>query len=70
YHADLALVHPDREWCITDATVLSKCGWTPYAGATVHARVTHTFVNGEPAFASGAVNDTVKGQRLLFYGRQ
>lgn len=66
YHADLTLVHPGREWCITDATVLSKCGWTPYAGTTVHAQVTCTIVNGVPVFANGAVNDAVKGQRLLF----
>ncbi|MDR0581655.1 MAG: dihydroorotase [Prevotellaceae bacterium] len=66
YYADLALVHPDREWRITDATVLSKCGWTPYAGTTVHAQVTHTFVNGVPVFVNGKINDSVRGQRLLF----
>jgi dihydroorotase len=66
YHADLTLVHPDKEWRITDATVLSKCGWTPYAGTTVHAQVTHTFVNGAPVFANGTINDAAKGQRLLF----
>ncbi|MDR0693818.1 MAG: dihydroorotase [Prevotellaceae bacterium] len=66
YYADLTLVHPDREWRITDATVLSKCGWTPYAGTTVHTQVTHTFINGTPVFMNGAINDAAKGQRLLF----
>jgi dihydroorotase len=66
YHADLTLVHPDREWRITDDTVLSKCGWTPYAGTTLHAKVTHTFVNGMPVFANGTINDAAKGQRLFF----
>ncbi|MDR3134449.1 MAG: dihydroorotase [Prevotellaceae bacterium] len=66
YQADLVLVHPNREWRITDATVQSKCGWTPYAGTTVHAQVTHTFVNGEPAFVNGQIHDAAKGQRLLF----
>lgn len=66
YYADLALVHPDREWRITDATVLSKCGWTPYAGTIVHTQVTHTFINGALVFANGEINDAAKGQRLLF----
>ena len=66
YYADLALVHPDREWRITDASVQSKCGWTPYAGTTVHAQVTHTFVNGTPVFVNGKINDAANGQRLLF----
>ncbi|MDR3350368.1 MAG: dihydroorotase [Prevotellaceae bacterium] len=66
YYADLTLVHPHREWRITDATVLSKCGWTPYAGTTVHTQVTHTFVNGEPVFVNGQINAAAKGQRLRF----
>jgi dihydroorotase len=66
YHADLTLVQPRCECYITDATVRSKCGWTPYAGTTLYTQVTHTFVNGEPVFANGLINDAVKGQRLLF----
>ena len=46
YHADLVLVDVSQNQIISNATELSKCGWTPYDGTMVHTQVTHTFVNG------------------------
>lgn len=66
YHADLALVDMNHQSVISNATELSKCGWTPYDGLTVHAQVTHTFVNGNLVFENGIFHEEYRGERLLF----
>ena len=67
YKADIAVVKEVPEGLtITDADVVSKCGWTPLNGSTVHHRVVMTMVNGEVAYAHGKVNDSVRGERLTF----
>ena len=66
YFADLVLVNPSEKWTITDDTVLSKCGWAPYAETTLQHKITHTFVNGNLVAENGKINETYKGQRILF----
>ena len=67
YYADLAVVRRDDDGhTVTDADVLSKCGWTPFHGTVMHHHVERTFVNGEEAFANGRINEAVRGRRLLF----
>lgn len=66
YHADLALVDMHHQSVISNATEFSKCGWTPYEGLTVHAQVTHTFVNGNLVFENGLFHEEYRGERLLF----
>ncbi|MCE1155483.1 MAG: dihydroorotase [Bacteroidales bacterium] len=66
YYADLVLVNPSAEWQIDPATIESRCGWSPFEGATFHHRVEKTWVNGRLVYADGTVNDSVRGQRLLF----
>ncbi len=51
---------------ITDADVVSRCGWTPLNGFTVHHAVAMTFVNGSVAYADGKVSDTNYAERLTF----
>lgn len=47
-YADLVLVeHLDRPHVISDADVLSPCGWTPAIGLQVNHRVARTIVNGD-----------------------
>lgn len=53
--ADLAIVDLDAELEITDDIVLSKIGWTPYAGRRVHGVVDTTVVRGRPVFEHGTV---------------
>ena len=36
--ADLVLVDSSARWTLKDASVLSKAGWTPYAGRELFAR--------------------------------
>ncbi|MCQ2318762.1 MAG: dihydroorotase [Bacteroidales bacterium] len=66
YHADLVLVDPHKPQVISNAGILSKCGWTPYDGVGLHSSITHTFVNGELVYHDGKVIDTVRGMRLEF----
>jgi len=66
FHADLVLVDPHKPHLVTAADVLSKCGWSPFEGFTFRSSIAATFVNGNLAWHEGALDDTVRGQRLEF----
>lgn len=66
YHADLTLLDLDHETVIANSGEFSKCGWTPYDGMTVHAQVTHTFVNGNLVYENGNFHEEYRGERLFF----
>jgi dihydroorotase len=67
YKADLVLLDPATPWTVTAADVLSKCGWSPLEGTTLHARVLHTWVNGRTAYtAATGVNESLRGEALQF----
>ncbi len=53
--ADIVLVDPDRRRTIRDEDVLSKCGWTPYAGREIQGVPLYTFLRGEPILDDGAL---------------
>jgi dihydroorotase len=53
--ADVAIVDLDREWTITDDVVLSKIGWTPYAGRTITGAIDRTLVRGAVVYEDGQV---------------
>jgi dihydroorotase len=53
--ADVALLDLDREWTITNDSVLSKIGWTPYDGRTIRGAVTRTMVRGTDVWIDGEV---------------
>ncbi|MDE7426730.1 MAG: amidohydrolase family protein [Muribaculaceae bacterium] len=47
YKADMMLMEQVPEgYTVTDADVLSKCGWTPLAGVRLYWRVKQTFITG------------------------
>ena len=66
YYADLVLVDPQKPWTVNPGNVLSKCGWSPFAGQTFRSSVTHTWVSGHLAYAEGIVHDEQRGMRLRF----
>ena len=70
YMADLVLVKPGEAYTVTDDMVLSRCGWTPLAGTTLHNRVTDTWVNGHRACRDCKVDDTVRGMELRYGGKR
>jgi dihydroorotase len=51
--ADFALVNVATERTLTDESVYSKAGWTPYSGMAVRGRVVSTYVRGVPVFVDG-----------------
>lgn len=53
--ADLVIVDPDRVEEITDDLVLSRCGWTPYAGRKVRGWPVRTLVRGATVYDDGVV---------------
>ena len=53
--ADMVAVDLNKEHVITDEEVLSKCGWTPYAGRKVRGLPVHTLVRGQFVFENGKV---------------
>lgn len=55
---------------ITDADVLSRCGWTPYAGRHTDYSVVTTWVNGHAAYDNGAVDSTNRAARALSFCHQ
>jgi len=44
--ADMVLVDLTREWTLRDEDIVSKAGWTPYAGRQGRGRPVMTFVRG------------------------
>lgn len=64
YHADLVLI--DDRQITGDSPVYSKCGWTPFAGIDLHARVRATWVNGQLRYRDGEFLDGPRGQALQF----
>ena len=45
--ADIVLVNPEEEYMLTDERILSKCGWTPFAGTKVKGKIQRVFLRGE-----------------------
>lgn len=66
HHADLALVDLDDLWIVNKSNVVAKCGWSPFEGHKFKSKVSHTIVSGHLVYADGSLDETTKGQRLLF----
>ncbi|MBL7953974.1 MAG: dihydroorotase [Flavobacteriales bacterium] len=66
HHADLVLVDRAAPWVVDRSNLLYKCGWSPFEGQRFGSQVVRTWVNGRVVFADGAVDRSVRGQRLRF----
>jgi dihydroorotase len=64
--ADLVLADPDAPTEVRDDTALARCGWSPFAGRTLHGAVSATIVSGEPVWLDGAFTGAVPGRRVEF----
>lgn len=53
--ADIAIVDTNAELDIRDDIVLSRIGWTPYAGRTVKGAIDRTLVRGRVVYENGTV---------------
>lgn len=66
FYADLVLVEECEPYVVEDSMVLSRCGWTPLAGAVLHHRVVSTWVNGHLVYDNGRIDDSRMGMALKF----
>ena len=55
YDADLVIADLNAPWTIRNEDVLSRCGWSPYDGRTISARIETTLVRGETVYEHGKV---------------
>ena len=67
YYADLTVFRPCAQYMLSARDVVSKCGWTPYAGMKYDWRVEHTFINGVEVYSSKrGLSSESCGQEILF----
>lgn len=67
YWADLTLI-ADRPFDAPDNPVLSRCGWSPFAGRHFRSRVATTIVSGQIAWHEGELRPNCRGEPLQFRG--
>lgn len=53
--ADIVLLDLDREWTITNDSVLSRIAWTPYHGRTITGAVARTLSRGADVWIDGEI---------------
>ncbi len=53
YDADLVIIDMNTEEIISEKDVISKCGWTPYAGYEKGGKILTTIVRGKVVFDKG-----------------
>ena len=51
--ADFAVIDMGAELTLNNERIVSKCGWTPYAGRKVKGLPLHTIVRGKFVFEDG-----------------
>lgn len=66
YHADLVLVDVHKPTPVTKASLLYKCGWSPFEGHTFKSSISKTFVNGHLVYDQGKFDESQKGSRMTF----
>lgn len=62
--ADFVLVDPDGSWVVNDGDIISKAGWSPYAGRRFQGRVEATYLRGELVAEEGRARDERSGRFL------
>lgn len=66
YYADLVIVNPNKKWKVSKENILYKCGWSPFENTEFSSEITHTFVNGNLAYANGKLTSEHFGKRIEF----
>lgn len=66
YFADLVVVDPETPQLVSQESILSKCGWSPFENFTFSHSIYATLVNGQIVYKDGKIIETKAAQRLLF----
>jgi dihydroorotase len=67
--ADIVLVDPDQGWVIDNAEIISKAGWSPYAGRRGRGAIVATYLRGERIAEAGKPLDRFVGRFLPRRGK-
>lgn len=63
--ADIVLIDPTAEWEIRDEAILSRAGWSPFSGRTVHGRIVQTYARGRLAAEDRKIVDAPGWGRFI-----
>ena len=63
--ADIVLVDPAAAWTVANDDIVSKAGWSPFAGRTLVGRAVRTYLRGTLVAAGGAVVSEPGAGRFL-----
>jgi len=66
YFADLVVVDINQSITVKKENILYKCGWSPLEGTTFPSAIINTFVNGNCVYGNSTIDESNRGQRLLF----
>lgn len=66
FRADLVLVDPAQQTVVTNESLFYKCKWSPLEGMVFNHKIVMTFVNGQCVYNNGKIDDSVRGERLMF----
>ncbi|MEM6955176.1 MAG: dihydroorotase [Myxococcota bacterium] len=66
YDADFTIVDLKGETAITDASMATRTGWTPFHGMTTRGRVLRTIVRGQTVMADGELLPRISAQPVRF----
>ena len=64
------LVDPQRRWTVTEDSILSKCGWSPFTGDRFSAQVVGTWVNGTQVWDGESVLSSLRTEGAAPAGRR
>lgn len=67
YDADLALIDLQAQRNVDDASMQSKCGWTPFAGMTLQGWPRMTIVGGKVVVREGELLERGAGKAVRFW---
>jgi dihydroorotase len=64
--ADIVLVDPGQEYILTNEQMLSKCGWTPFAGMRMKGKIQQVYLRGMLAYDQDrCLNSAGSGKPLI-----
>jgi len=64
--ADVVIFDVNKKWRVSKEQLEYKCGWSPFEGKQFTGQVQTTIVSGHLAYHRGALDDSKKGERLMF----
>jgi dihydroorotase-like cyclic amidohydrolase len=68
--ADIVLVDPEQEYILTDEQMLSKCGWTPFAGTRVKGKIQRVFLRGSLVYDRDTCIAAPSSGKMVQYQRR